>query len=261
MPSCSLKSPSLVEDESNYKEVSRDEKVLISQSLKERKRFEHGSSIHAVTIKGNIGSRSFEQATIVYGDLLRVSFYAPNFSKLLYYTVVGESSSLSCDVNKREALVSYVPDQIYLPELPEMLLSSKNFKDALYARIPDEVFNTDGVVSILLHSKIPSAYILKVRLKNGWYEGLIKLDREGDNLNPKIEKAILRPDNSDDVVMIDYQFQDSNSVIPVEVNASIVDRSLSLKFKLSSYSHKISGDLDQVFSTTPPPSYKLFVVN
>jgi hypothetical protein len=267
---CSPRTFSLVPDKSQYVLLEEEGRRELLSTLMRNRSNQRGSTIHTLLARSTLRSTSFEQALLFTEDSYRISLYTPNFSKLLYFAVATPDGTLSCDVSNKEAVISEDPAKIYLPELPPMLLNPENFKQLVLGEVPGSLLGEEGFSALEIRISIDDQgsekHIVMGRIDYGTFEGLlVRIDNSlhGDSSVIdifRLEKVILRPDNSKEAVQVEYFYSPIQNVyIPSEIRLYTLERSLDITFNLKKMSNEISGIKESLFSLQPPRGYQIYV--
>ncbi len=261
--SCTTHRYSLVPDESKFSLLPSEQSDEVQKKIKIDEGRTQGTSVHSVEFRTTLKTTSFEHAMIFTDEFTRISLYTPNFSKLLFYAVSGPVSSISSDMGRREAVIEYVPDKIYLPELPSSLLSMENYKAIIFGYLPAAIWSAreEPVMlrSISNGSEPPYEYMIKGRSTGGKYEALLK-DVLTDIPGIRLERTLFRPDDSKDVLEITYEYSDEFKNIPQKITLEIKKQSIRIHYTLKKFNPELTGDFQTLFSFRPPDGFKVYVV-
>lgn len=279
---CSPSSLSIVPDESNYLIQSKESTNSAIEAFRARaNELRHGSAVYSATLKTPLYSRTFEQGIVFSERRFRASLYAANFARLLFYVVVNGKTSLTCDVDSREAIYSY-NGVMCLPDLPPQLADPQLLLDILLGRFAWETENSVSL-NIYLSSHFTNEKKMLLRFKNqgeeidGLFLNQLKDIRFDNFIFP--ERIILRPLASMtqertyceaeadpvDEILIEYDYADNarvrQPILPSMIRVQIPSRDITLEYQTIRFSNEIEGSADQLFDTSAPPSYRVLKID
>lgn len=266
LASCSSYNYSLLPDDNSFFELQGSEKEKLVRKVKENKTQETFSVIHSVVVDTIVKKNSFEHVFLAAGTHVRLSLYAPNFSRQLFYAVSAPGSSISCDMVNKEAVVASHSDKIYLPEMPSLFSSVSTYKSVLFATVPESLFsNYDELTLFESQSDLEGdILILRGKVEGGLYESVLRF--KAGIMRYVLEKTVLFPETGKDVLEISYDYgsfdtRGENEVVPSKLHIKIRERSLDIYYDLKKISFEISGEFETLFSLHPPAGYRVYAAD